>query len=442
MTMWKRILGATTLTLVLAGGNGMLSAADDDGLMVDTPKALPQENPDVAADPEQKKRAAELSALLTELADLRPDLQNFQLDEWVGYIASAKESLDPFIAKYPGTEEAARANFRVWEIQKLAKQIKTKDYLFAAADCAHGQDEASVKILLEGAVAAAQEQDFESTDKYAARLQKAQVGKEMQLQIFNLLGELALANPQQGGTDAVDAALNYSEQAAKLEPEVGAVIAAKAAIYAAQIDSDASLQKAMKLAAASKNPQIQKLCEQLKGKLSIAVGKEAPDFEVTDSAGKSFKLSDYRGKVVLIDFWASWCGPCKAEMPNVIAVHKKFGGDKFAIVGISGDREETAMNDYTKQAGMPWRQVFDAGQDEGHSVYQQYFVQSIPSTFLIDDKGVIRHKGLRGEELGKAVEELVKAVPEGGAVKTEPAPKSETKPAVKTENADTMGLGD
>ena len=161
------------------------------------------------------------------------------------------------------------------------------------------------------------------------------------------------------------------------------------------------------------------------------LGKPAPDFEVTDLKGKKLALKKYRGQVVLLDFWATWCGPCIAEVPNVKATYKKYKDQKFQIIGISLDNSKAALEKYIAKEGLTWHHYFD----ESGKLSTLYKVSGIPSTFLIDGEGVIRKADLRGHMLETAVAELVKenlAKPAETAGDTpEAGSKSKSIPATK-----------
>ena len=133
------------------------------------------------------------------------------------------------------------------------------------------------------------------------------------------------------------------------------------------------------------------------------VGKPASDFHVTDLNGEALSLEQYRGQVVLLDFWATWCPPCIAEMPNVKKVYEKYKDQKFQIVGISLDRSKEPLEAYIEKEGLAWLHYWD----NIGKVSNLYKVQAIPSTFLIDGEGVIRKTNLRGHALEHAVAELV-----------------------------------
>ena len=137
-------------------------------------------------------------------------------------------------------------------------------------------------------------------------------------------------------------------------------------------------------------------------KLSLVVGAQFPDFNEKDLNGKPISVSGLKGKVVLVDFWATWCPPCRAELPNVIKTYEKHHGKGFEIIGISLDQDKSKLTSFTKDRDMTWQQYFD-GQGWGNKLAQKYGVNSIPATYLLDTSGKIIGSNLRGEDLEAAV---------------------------------------
>jgi peroxiredoxin len=133
------------------------------------------------------------------------------------------------------------------------------------------------------------------------------------------------------------------------------------------------------------------------------VGQEAPGFEIKTTDDITIKLADYRGKYVLLDFWATWCGPCVGETPNLKAVFEKYGQrENFAMIGLSLDPEKERPIAYAKEKGTQWINGFlgDWGRDE---VTKKYGVKGIPSIWLVGPDGKVVAKGLRGEGIMEAV---------------------------------------
>lgn len=137
-----------------------------------------------------------------------------------------------------------------------------------------------------------------------------------------------------------------------------------------------------------------------------AIGQPFPTFKEIATDGSTVDLAAYRGKVVLIDFWATWCSPCVQELPHVKQAYDKFHAQGFEIIGISLDKNGDTMNAFTKKHVMTWPQLFD-GKVWESKLAQTYGVDSIPATFLIDQEGKIVAKDLRGDDLEKALVTLL-----------------------------------
>jgi peroxiredoxin len=140
----------------------------------------------------------------------------------------------------------------------------------------------------------------------------------------------------------------------------------------------------------------------VKVRLYVRVGDLAPDFTAPRLDGGPFKLSDSRGKLVLLDFWATWCAPCRAAMPAMKDIQETFGTDpRFLLVGVSCDEAAEALAKYTRENALNWTQVYAGKLLEG--VAETYLIRAIPATFLIAPDGRVLAMNLRGPALKEAV---------------------------------------
>ncbi len=145
---------------------------------------------------------------------------------------------------------------------------------------------------------------------------------------------------------------------------------------------------------------------------ATAIGEIAPNFTQADTLGKAVALSDFKGKYVLVDFWASWCGPCRQENPNVVKNSQQYKDRNFTVLGVSLDRPN-AKDAWLKaihKDGLAWTQVSDL-KFWDNEVAKLYGVRAIPQNFLIGPDGKILAKNIRGEELGKKLGELLQEKP-------------------------------
>jgi thiol-disulfide isomerase/thioredoxin len=135
------------------------------------------------------------------------------------------------------------------------------------------------------------------------------------------------------------------------------------------------------------------------------MGKPMPDFEQTDTLSRPIKLSSFRGKYVLVDFWASWCGPCRLESPYLVKAYKQFASHGFEILGISLDNSKADWLAAIRKDQLLWTNLSDLkGFD--NKVAKSFFIHAVPDNFLLDPNGIIIAKGLRGEQLLQKLDSL------------------------------------
>jgi peroxiredoxin len=191
--------------------------------------------------------------------------------------------------------------------------------------------------------------------------------------------------------------------------EVGRFYLAQALAAAGQ--ADAARTSLQDLAKSANNTQIreaaQKIIDQMKATASVTVGSRPPAIQAKDLKGETQTLERYQGKVLLLDFWATWCGPCRTELPNVKSIYEKYHDRGFEVLAVSLDENRDTLERFVKAQSLPWPQLFD-GKGWKNEIAQRYGVTSIPKMLLLDRSGVIRYIDARGAALSTAVSELVK----------------------------------
>ncbi|MCD0488387.1 AhpC/TSA family protein [Pedobacter sp. MC2016-14] len=143
----------------------------------------------------------------------------------------------------------------------------------------------------------------------------------------------------------------------------------------------------------------------LKAGKNIAIGNLAPDFALKDTEGRTIRLSDYKGSYVFVDFWASWCGPCRKENPTIVKCYQNYASDSLKFLGVSLDADATSWRTAIKTDQLPWPQLNDPESTNGIAA-GLYGIRALPFNFMIDPKGKIIALGLRGEALEEKIKSL------------------------------------
>lgn len=235
--------------------------------------------------------------------------------------------------------------------------------------------------------------------------------------IAELNGFAALLNKEENEKKKEDLFKKYDSVLKKVDVEVGNFITAKKSSFvsafllsiSAQVLADPVVleQRFNTLTEDVRNGEIGKSLANNIAYFKVgAVGTDALEFTQNDVDGKPVKLSSFKGKYVLLDFWASWCKPCRMENPNVVKVYNQFKSKNFTVLGVSLDQSKDAWVKAIESDKLTWNHVSDL-QQWNNAVAQMYHIQSIPGNFLIDPAGKIVAKDLRGEDLEKKLCELL-----------------------------------
>lgn len=202
-----------------------------------------------------------------------------------------------------------------------------------------------------------------------------------------------------------------TKEAAGMGIEFGEIVESIAMESGDVKEAGAVYVRLAKFLATSKNAEIAAISKKYEG-VARRLNLPGNPLEVVGvtADGKPFDWKPYRGKVVLVDFWATWCGPCIKELPNVLANYKKYHSKGFEVVGISLDEDEDQLKEFLKERSIPWTTLF--GKDEGtrgweHPMAVKYGVMGIPTVILVGKDGKVVNLEARGEKLGELLEQLL-----------------------------------
>jgi thiol-disulfide isomerase/thioredoxin len=261
--------------------------------------------------------------------------------------------------------------------------------------------------------------DHARTTKMGKLVKRLQAGPDNEA-VRSLLLEIAEHNKDKATRAfAYKALMKQSEQAAS---------------FAARVKDDADLKEKMEKArgkevvqrvlalAATSEKDVKAYQAKLDGELKgvfpdLSVGKPAPEIEIEDIAGKKVKLSQLKGKVVVLDFWATWCGPCRGMIPHTKKLVEKMDGKPFVFVSISADDKKETLTKFIEKTPMPWTHWYNG--TEG--VVEAWDIEAFPTIYILDAKGIIRKKieGADSDAIDEEVEKLVKQAGDAKKAKSE-----------------------
>lgn len=220
--------------------------------------------------------------------------------------------------------------------------------------------------------------------------QKLKSSSDVEETVGEVLVDLEeFARAHEGSEEAVFAWFNRGDLAAKLGRH------------------DIAEESLRRAAERATDPRMVQLVTMLQNQLQIRPGKVPPDFSATTLSGGQVSLDELLGQVVLLDFWATWCAPCIAELPNMQAVYEEHADRGFEIVSISIDEKKAPLTDFLDKRELPWTHVWDPAMPEDSRLAEKYGVAAIPFIVLVGRDGEIIDVNLRGAELEKAVAEAV-----------------------------------
>ncbi len=251
---------------------------------------------------------------------------------------------------------------------------------------------------------------------YNEFVKSRKVDEDLQKLSYELRGAYMQANQEGNQAKADSIVAIYDAEAAKADSAKIEIVKANAStalaaflvneIYGHQGLEKMLEGKALLTEGAYSSTYYKMLAESIDKLEKVAVGKEAPDFTLPSANGDSISLSSLKGKVLLVDFWASWCGPCRAENPNVVKIYADYKDKGFDILGVSLDNDKAAWLKAIEDDHLTWNHVSDL-QGWKNAAAQLYAVSSIPHTVLIGKDGKIIANDLRGDELRAKIAELL-----------------------------------
>ncbi|MBL8863016.1 MAG: TlpA family protein disulfide reductase [Planctomycetes bacterium] len=217
------------------------------------------------------------------------------------------------------------------------------------------------------------------------------------------------ASPGGLGFERANLLLATLSDATTVKANRAAALAARAAILAPRLDPDSRAEHARVVRELAEKHSDTPAGASAKGALfqaeHLAPGRTPPDVEAVDTEGRRFRLSDYRGKVLVLDFWGFWCGPCVRSLPDLAQLAARHAGDPFALVGVATDDDLATFRERAREAQVSWRNAWAGGTRGEWPV--SWGVQRYPTIYVFDAQGTVRFVDVRGEELARAVRTLI-----------------------------------